>query len=637
MFLSPSPPRLTRRSRLENILLLLLRGAALVALGVRVRPAVLAAAGAARVRPTPSSGASRSSSTPAPACAAATCGNRRLATVDEVVAECRPHDQVALFACDDTLRPLVEFRGHVPSRAGAAASGSVGGSTAKRKPTWAGTHLGHGLMDAVEIVNNVRARRPSGRIASLAASCWSATCSKAAGSTRWPTIPGRRTCELELRPVCRRANNERRACIGWPTSRSADIGGGRRRTARARVERRRFRRRSVSSCSGSTTPTERAIGKPVTAYVPAGESRVVRVRRPNETRRQPLAAERRRRDFDNTLYFATRAEAGAVGRLSRQRRADDPQGLRYYLERALTDGLSQPVQFESRRPTQPLAIESPTETPLVVVDRPNPPTRSKLATLRQYAESGGTLLFVLTGKAKPRRGRLLAESIERKPRIEVASRKRTSRTTTRCSAKSRSTIRCSPRWPGRTSTTSRRFISGSTGGSSPSSSTARTLLARFRKRRPGAGRVAASAKGRLYLADSGWHPADSQFARSWKFVLLVSALVEGGRGGRVRPRVLRRQRAGAARRAMTNVRRPSAVTKPDGTKVHAVDRRPRICGAPMCPACIRSRPAMAREAVCRESRSAGEPHVGRRHGNARTARLPTGRRPARGTSNEDSG
>ena len=29
MFLSPSPPRLTRRSRLENILLLLLRGAVL--------------------------------------------------------------------------------------------------------------------------------------------------------------------------------------------------------------------------------------------------------------------------------------------------------------------------------------------------------------------------------------------------------------------------------------------------------------------------------------------------------------------------------------------------------------------------------------------------------------------------------
>jgi hypothetical protein len=36
----------------------------------------------------------------------------------------------------------------------------------------------------------------------------------------------------------------------------------------------------------------------------------------------------------------------------------------------------------------------------------------------------------------------------------------------------------------------------------------------------------------LYLLTSGWHPADSQLARSWKFVLLVSALVEGSRAGR---------------------------------------------------------------------------------------------------------
>jgi hypothetical protein len=72
-------------------------------------------------------------------------------------------------------------------------------------------------------------------------------------------------------------------------------------------------------------------------------------------------------------------------------------------------------------------------------------------------------------------------------------------------------------------------------------------------------------KGRLYVLTSGWHPADSQLSRSWKFVLLVSALVEGSRAGR-------------SDRAYFLVNEPVplderetgqgelAITKPDGTK-----------------------------------------------------------------------
>ncbi|MEX0641165.1 MAG: hypothetical protein WD468_00610, partial [Pirellulales bacterium] len=38
-------------------------------------------------------------------------------------------------------------------------------------------------------------------------------------------------------------------------------------------------------------------------------------------------------------------------------------------------------------------------------------------------------------------------------------------------------------------------------------------------------------KGQVYFLASGWQPSDSQLARSWKFVLLVSVLVEGRRAG----------------------------------------------------------------------------------------------------------
>ena len=50
MFLSPSPPRIAKRSRLDHLLLLLLRGLALSLLGFRVRAAIFAERGAAHAR-----------------------------------------------------------------------------------------------------------------------------------------------------------------------------------------------------------------------------------------------------------------------------------------------------------------------------------------------------------------------------------------------------------------------------------------------------------------------------------------------------------------------------------------------------------------------------------------------------------
>ena len=73
-------------------------------------------------------------------------------------------------------------------------------------------------------------------------------------------------------------------------------------------------------------------------------------------------------------------------------------------------------------------------------------------------------------------------------------------------------------------------------------------------------------KGSAYLLTSGWHPADSQFARSWKFVLFVSTLVEGDSGSESNRRyfvVNESVRLSEEIRSADNV----GVTKPDGTKV----------------------------------------------------------------------
>jgi hypothetical protein len=73
-------------------------------------------------------------------------------------------------------------------------------------------------------------------------------------------------------------------------------------------------------------------------------------------------------------------------------------------------------------------------------------------------------------------------------------------------------------------------------------------------------------KGSAYLLTSGWHPADSQFARSWKFVLFVSTLVEGDSGSRSNRKyfvVNEPVPLSDDIKSAENV----AITKPDGSKV----------------------------------------------------------------------
>jgi hypothetical protein len=69
--------------------------------------------------------------------------------------------------------------------------------------------------------------------------------------------------------------------------------------------------------------------------------------------------------------------------------------------------------------------------------------------------------------------------------------------------------------------------------------------------------------GRVYLLAAGWSPADSQLARSWKFVLLVSAMVEGGRAERS-DRVYFVVNEPVPLRASEKETERLTITKPDG-------------------------------------------------------------------------
>src|SRR6266511_2127186 len=164
MFLQPTPPRVTRRNRLEHIFLLLLRGLVLCLLALGFarpffqKPITISPPNEAGKRILllldTSASMRREGLWPAARTKA-----------EEILSKVSPADQVAIFTFDRQVQTLVSFEQWtsmgLTERASLAA-----GRLADIKPTWSSTHLGNALIAAAEALadaekqgQNVGARR----------------------------------------------------------------------------------------------------------------------------------------------------------------------------------------------------------------------------------------------------------------------------------------------------------------------------------------------------------------------------------------------------------------------------------------------------------------------------------------------
>ncbi len=151
MFLQPTPPRLTRRSRLDDILLLILRGLVIVLLalaftrpfwravadislnGVRGRRVAILVDTSASMR-------------------RGNLWNQAVEQVDEVLDSLEPADDVALFTFDRDAKVLVNFNS--PDQEESADKPALIRSLLKEQsPTWNQTDLGAALIRAAEILD----------------------------------------------------------------------------------------------------------------------------------------------------------------------------------------------------------------------------------------------------------------------------------------------------------------------------------------------------------------------------------------------------------------------------------------------------------------------------------------------------
>jgi hypothetical protein len=512
IFLSPSPPRLTRRSRLDQWLLLILRASALILLTVAfarpfLRQAVGMSLGTTELRRVAvlidTSASIRRGDLWAQAKSKAV----------EAIEECRAGDQLAVFAFDVALRPVLGFEESSsldPARRPALARALV----ERLEPTWGATNLGQALIDAAGAIENVGdAKSRSGSVRRrivLISDLQQGSRLDALGNFDWPL-----DLDLELKAVATEASN---AGLHWLAEQ--DTGEPAFQVAndlRVRVSNDAMSKQESFKLVWTDDNTP-----PIPAYVPPGESRVVRVPRPaGSAARRVLRLQGDGQEFDNLLYLASESRESVTVLYVGRDAVDDPSGLSYYLKRVFEDVPRRAVKVELRSPANSLSIEPGLVVPLIVLSAET--STENVDFLRQFAREGGTLLSIVTVSGVAPTLSALAGG----PALDVED------SSSRGDAMLSDIAFDHPLFapfaaPQFNDFTKIRFWKHRRIPTAPLGEV--RVLARFENGSP-AVIEKSLGKGRLIILASGWSPADSQLARSSKFVPLMSALLDSPSAG----------------------------------------------------------------------------------------------------------
>ena len=398
MFLSPSPPRLTRRSRLDNILLLLLRALAILLIAAAfARPffrqeslldrdlsgrsiALLIDTSASMQRDDVWSGAKE----------------QAVQLLDSL----SPADRVSLYAVDDSLRTLVSLD---TDRATDAASQqqAVRASLAELKPTWRGSQVAEGLRSVADLF---QAASIAGKIdaASQSELVFISDLHSGCGIESLQGYPWPESIRLDVRQVRSKEPGNARASL--VTGEAASEGDAEEQTLKVRVE------NNADSASESFElkwmAGEVAIaGAQTKLQVPAGQVRVIPVpSQPSNADRLMLMGDSWA--GDNAVYVTKplpkRERIVFAGEQAKSKEED----LAYFLEKApLSTGLvRRTVERVNRNELSALLAANVTASAAagavgeklqaVVVEAPL--AELDVTALRAFSEGGGCVLVSLS-------------------------------------------------------------------------------------------------------------------------------------------------------------------------------------------------------------------------------------------------
>ncbi len=398
MFLMPTPPRLTRRSRLEHILLLVLRCLVLclLALGF-ARPFIKKAIS----DDTPSAGAKRI------VVLVDTSASMRRANLwtdardkaESLLRKTSSADQVALFTFDRQLTPLVTFE-----QWNAAPSGErvalAAGRLKETSPGWSATHLGNALISAAETLADNEGKPATGpREIVLVSDLQEGSQLDQLQGYEWPKGITVSVESLKARP----ASN---AGLQLVTD-SDDADPKASANVRVRVSNAADSKREQFKIGWAGADGRSFVGEPANVYVPPGQNRIVSVASPaTNVAVNGIVLQGDDEDFDNTVFVIPPETARpVVVYLGSDSEKDARQPL-YFLQRAFQETRRQAVQVLVRPPATPLTeAEAKTAALFVVTDAlPEPQAKA----LHDQVAAGKTILFALKSQAaSPTLARLL--------------------------------------------------------------------------------------------------------------------------------------------------------------------------------------------------------------------------------------
>ena len=384
MFLSPTPPRFTRRSRVSNWLLLLLRAAVLALLALAFgrpffeRDVAVAAGGPVgrRVAILVDTSASMRRED---------LWQQAKAHAEDLLRETGPADTVALSFFDRTSRAAVsaeQSNQFDPERRTAAVRAALEATT----PTWQATAIGDAVAEAAErlAADDMPGRGAVGlRTLVLISDLQQGGRPESLQHHAWPE-----NVRLDIRAVTAKspANAGLQAVRPSPETPAAD--------QRLRVR--------IGNDAGATAEqfTLRwadangpiAAAKPQPVYVAPGRGQVVRVDAPpSGSAADRLLLSGDAHAFDDTLYFAPRRQQLVRVVYAGADAPDDPKGLQFYLRTALGETPQRKVEFGVPSPGK-LADPAFADASLYVIGRPLDPTSRDA--LRQRLNDGGDVLYV---------------------------------------------------------------------------------------------------------------------------------------------------------------------------------------------------------------------------------------------------
>ncbi len=519
MFLTPTPPRITRRSRLDQLVLLALRALALALVAL------------AFSRPFFRDAATLETN--------ATHGRRVAILVDvsasmrrdglweeaidraaTLISGLRPTDQFALFVFDRDVTTLVDFdeQRSVDHRQRA--------ELAKRRlanvsPTWASSDLGGALAtiaDRLDSLHSSESDHDDVSQIALISDLQQGASVRALHTYEWPVH-----VDLELYMVTPR--DPTNASIHWITEElghapdgSANNPGenrGRQLTQPVRV---------VNAANSQAEQFElvwmdmsgQVLGKPLPVYVPPGQGRIFRVSRPPASGDLRLVLTGDSHNFDNTLYVIPQTPENVTVAYLGEDATDDPQGCRYYIERALAYRQSYMLTVKALAAHEPLQAPGELAPRLVVVAAPL--SEQRLAELLRYLEQGGRALYTILSADDTTAATLLGS-----PALNLAETRPSDYALLGAVEFSHPLLApfADPRYSDFTQIhfwRYRRFVDVDQTPTLEGGDV--RILAKFDNGAP-ALLERTVGDGRCYILMTSWRPVDSQLARSSKFVPLL--------------------------------------------------------------------------------------------------------------------